>query len=478
MNALGGVVGKVAQAVGLAKPAGIVVPAMGFADNVEFEQQLCRTAGMACYEGADLKECLMTAGQITPGDHESWYAAWSKIADRLYAEGEAALVASNPFAAKSLLLRSANYYRTSGFFLRDNFQDERLIRVTQSAEDAWSKALPLLGATEVRFPFKGDGLRIGKFTQGNQIKATLFRAASPPSGLSASPLVIGCPGYDGQTQEDTFYMRPFLDAGCHILVLSSPGRGGDAILDYGVNMRPDEETTVTSAIDWALGEGGFDRKDGLVVYGCSLGGHFATRTMLYEHRPTLYVLDPPNYSMRSMVIGRMPGPLKARYEREAEGLPAKCEGPWAADPPKVPMAEEGILTRMLYGIVSKKMHFIGALKANMHGINMHDNAMGMDAWIREVARYHTSPDDYKAKATVPAILVDPENEPVAVTLQPDGTKEHHAHTLLPLLPEGSVIVQGTAADGCDDHCFGGARLAFGEKVTTAMLPMLKKLLAK
>ena len=79
---------------------------------------------------------------------------------------------------------------------------------------------------------------------------------------------------------------------------------------------------------------------------------------------------------------------------------------------------------------------------------------------------------------VPAILVDPENEPVAVTALPDGTNEHHAHTLLPMLPEGSVLVQGTAADGCDDHCFGGARLAFGEKVTSAMLPTLKKLLAK
>ena len=38
----------------------------------------------------------------------------------------------------------------------------------------------------------------------------------------------------------------------------------------------------------------------------------------------------------------------------------------------------------------------------MHGIDIHDEANGIDAWIREVSRYHTSPDDYKAQATVPA----------------------------------------------------------------------------
>lgn len=275
------------------------------------------------------------------------------------------------------------------------------------------------------------------------------------------------------------YSRPFLDAGCHTLLLSSPGRAADAILDYGPQMRPDEETTVSSAIDWALSEGGFKGfklEHGLVVYGCSLGGHMATRTMLYELRPTLYVLDPPNYSMREMVMGRMPGPLRQRYEAEIAELPAKTEGPWTATPPKKPMSEEGVITKLIYSVVCQKMRFVGALKANMHGIDTLDSKIGLDAYLREISRYHTSPSDYKAKAKVPALCVDPENEPLAVTPKPDGTMEHHAHTLMPLLPEGSVLVQGTAEEGCDDHCFGGARLAFGEKVNTHMLPMLKKLL--
>jgi len=451
--------------------------AMAFPTADEFEQQLCRTAGMACYGGADLKECLVIAAQITPNDHESWYAAWTKMADRLLEEGKATLEAGNPFAAKSLLLRAANYHRTAGFFLRGDFQDERLIRATQCAEDAWAALLPILGATEVRIPFKGEGLRAGKFTVGNTVKGTLVRAAAPPHGFATSPLVISIPGYDGQTQEDIFYSRPFLDAGCHGLVLSSPGRGADAILDYGPQMRPDEETTLSSAIDWALGEGGFKLSDGLVVYGCSLGGHFATRSMLYEHRPTLYVLDPPNYSMREMVLARLPGPLRKRYLAEISTLPKKTEGPWTATPPAIPISEEGFVARTIYSVVQRKMHFIGALKANMHGIKTDDPNIGIDAYLREICRYHTSTEDYQTMTKVPAILVDPENEPVAITPKPDGTSEHHAHTLLPHLPKGSLIVQGTAADGCDDHCFGGARLAFGEKVTSHMLPMLKRLLA-
>lgn len=175
------------------------------------------------------------------------------------------------------------------------------------------------------------------------------------------------------------------------------------------------------------------------------------------------------------MLGRLPGPFRARYERELEGLPAKSEGPWTGAPPKKPMEEEGMLVRILYGIVCKKMHFVGGSRANMHGINMQDAKVGgLDAYLREVGRYHTSPEDYREMAKVPALMVDPENEPVAVTPKPDGSSEHHAHTLAPYMPEGSLVVQGTAEHGCDDHCFGGARLAFGEKVTAEMLPMLKK----
>ena len=169
------------------------------------------------------------------------------------------LETNNTFVAKLLLLRLANYHCTAGFFLRDNFRNKRLVAVTKKTDDVWTLLLLLIRATEaeVQIPLAGKGLRPNKFTQGNTIKGTVSRTSAPPHGFGALPLVIGLPSYDGQTQEDHFYLRPFLDTGCHTLVLSLSGRRVNTILNYGPQMRSNKETTVSSAINWALGEGSF-----------------------------------------------------------------------------------------------------------------------------------------------------------------------------------------------------------------------------
>ena len=49
-------------------------------DDEAFDGQLQRSVGKADSGMANVGECLAIAGQITPGDRDSWYRAWSGFA--------------------------------------------------------------------------------------------------------------------------------------------------------------------------------------------------------------------------------------------------------------------------------------------------------------------------------------------------------------------------------------------------------------
>ena len=57
-----------------------------------------------------------------------------------------------------------------------------------------------------------------------------------------------------------------------------------------------------------------------------------------------------------------------------------------------------------------------------------------------------------------------ENEPLAVGVKPDGSVDHWARKMLPVMPAGSVVVAGVVEEGMDAHCCGGGRMLMGEKV--------------
>ena len=56
--------------------------------NRLFDGQLLRTIGHGTYAGAELGECLATAGRVIDGDRESWHGAWMSLADRTFAAAE------------------------------------------------------------------------------------------------------------------------------------------------------------------------------------------------------------------------------------------------------------------------------------------------------------------------------------------------------------------------------------------------------
>ena len=64
-------------------------------DDEDFDGQLQRSIGKADSGMANVGECLAIAGQITPGDRDSWYRAWSGFATHLAGQGQAALAAGH-----------------------------------------------------------------------------------------------------------------------------------------------------------------------------------------------------------------------------------------------------------------------------------------------------------------------------------------------------------------------------------------------
>jgi dienelactone hydrolase len=59
-------------------------------DDVAFDGQLQRSVGKSDSGMANVGECLAIAGQITPGDRDSWYQAWSGFAAHLVSQADEA----------------------------------------------------------------------------------------------------------------------------------------------------------------------------------------------------------------------------------------------------------------------------------------------------------------------------------------------------------------------------------------------------
>jgi hypothetical protein len=84
--------------------------------NRLFDGQFLRTIGHGTYGGAELGECLATAGRVIDGDRESWHSAWMSLADRTFAAAESSAAHGHRESARCAFLRASNYYRNAFVF--------------------------------------------------------------------------------------------------------------------------------------------------------------------------------------------------------------------------------------------------------------------------------------------------------------------------------------------------------------------------
>jgi len=243
-----------------------------FSTDDAFSYQTLRAVSYAPYDGADFGEVLATATQITPGDWESWYEEWRKLAQRTKTIAEQAEVGGHSESARCAYLRAANYYRTAEFFLRDDpLNDPRLLPTWEDGVRCFRRALALSSTPSRRaaIPY-GHGQLEGYYFPGGEDD-------------QLRPTLLAHGGFDSTVEEMYFAVAAAaVRHGWNCLIFEGPGQGA-ALRQRGQVFRADWEAVVTPAVDYALAQPGVDPSR-LALLGLSLGGFLAPRAAAFEHR--------------------------------------------------------------------------------------------------------------------------------------------------------------------------------------------------
>jgi pimeloyl-ACP methyl ester carboxylesterase len=367
-------------------------------DDESFDGQLQRSIGKTS-DMASVGECLAIAERITPGDRDSWYRAWSDFAARLFDQGTQALDAGRRATARSLFLRSTEYFRQAFFFHRDDLDGGELRAAYPASVRAFRAALPLLGH---RAEVLSDGLS-GYFF-------------APRESGGALPTILHLGGYDGTAEELYDAVEPALARGYAVAAVDGPGQGS-MLYDQRVPMRPDWEEIVPAMVDELMRNPEVD-PERIVLVGRSFGGLLAPRGASGEHRLAAMIVDPGQFDLGQVILGRL-GELGARV-----------------DDPSADDQFESLLT-------IPALRAVFAPRMVTHGVT------GVRAYCRDLLRY--SNEGTAAAITCPSFVTDNE-----VDLVSTG----QGKILFDHLTCAKTFRLFTQAEGAEGHCEGMAPIVF------------------
>jgi hypothetical protein len=265
---------------------------IAFGDET-YDGQFQRTLS-ASYAGmADLGEAFATAREIGKPDPDRWYNAWFGRAESVREVADAAVAAGNRESARGALLRAAEYYRQSYFFLRRDLTDPSLQRACAAQVAAFTAAIPLfdIRVETLAVPFAGTTL-----------KAYFF---APDDTGTPRPTVLAPCGYDSTAEEGLVYVTGALERGYNAMVFEGPGQGAALYRDR-LWMRPDFEVVLTPVVDLVTARPDV-RADRLVLIGRSFAGYLAPRAAAFEHRIAALVCDPAQPDMGARVPSGLAG---------------------------------------------------------------------------------------------------------------------------------------------------------------------------
>ena len=254
-------------------------------DDEGFDGQLQRTVGKCDAGMANVGECLYIASQITPGDRDSWYAAWSGFADGLATQAAVAEQGGHATSAASLRLRAAEYYRQAFFWHRDELDGKELTTAYRASVDAFRKALP-------------DLPRPGRIIEGDT-PGYLFT----PPGAGPFPTILHIGGYDNTAEELYASVYPALDRAWAFVALDGPGQGS-VLYERRVPQRPDWEHVLPGMFELVAGLPEVDAQL-IVLVGRSFGGVLAPRGAAGVPRLAGLIVDPGQYDMSAGMAARL-----------------------------------------------------------------------------------------------------------------------------------------------------------------------------
>lgn len=250
-----------------------------------FDGQLQRTVAKCDAGMANIGEVMYIASEISSGDRDSWYAAWSTFADGLMSQAAVAEQAGHLTSAASLRLRAAEYYRQAFFWHRDDLDGKELTTAYRASVTAFRSALL-------------DLPRPGRVIEGDT-PGYLFA----PPGAGPFPTILHIGGYDNTAEELYASAYPALDRGWAFVCLDGPGQGS-VLYDRRVPQRPDWEHVVPGMFDLVAGLPEIDTRQ-IVLVGRSFGGLLAPRGAAGTPRLAALIVDPGQYDMAAGVAARL-----------------------------------------------------------------------------------------------------------------------------------------------------------------------------
>ena len=375
------------------------------------DAQVLRAVGAALYGGADIGECLSTAGRVRGNDLDSWHARWHATAESVARLAERAAAAGSAETARLAYLRACTYYRTAGVMLFGLPLDPRLVESNARQTETFRSAAALMTVPPepVEIPFEQAALP-GYF----------FR---PRDDTRARATVILTGGYDGTAEELYFYNgAAALARGYNVLAFDGPGQGA-ALLQRGLVLRPDWENVIAPVVDYALTRPEVDAAR-IALIGLSLGGHLAPRAASVERRLAACIADCGAFDLHAAFLARMPGPLADAYV---------AEKPWA----------RRVVHSRLHAL-SRKPTAGWALRRGMlvHG------AADPVAFVEATREYTLA--GHAEQITCPTWVCNAELDDIGAS----------APQLVEALTCDKTFVHFTAAEGAGDHCEAGARALY------------------
>jgi alpha-beta hydrolase superfamily lysophospholipase len=380
-------------------------------ETPEYDAQLLRVLGCTYYGGADIGECLSTAGRIPEGNDDRWYQEWMATADRVSAEARASEAAGHLVSAREGYLRAASYYRTAYIFLYRPPIDPRAVAALDRHRETFRRALANFSppGEVVNIPFEGATLP-GYF----------FRAED--SALPKPTLLI-TGGYDGTSEECYFAAAGALRRGYNAFAFDGPGQGAVLFKEH-LYMRPDWERVVTPVVDFLLTRPDVDGRR-IALVGRSWGGYLAPRAATVEHRIAACIADPGLLSMASGAQGLFPAKLRDAFAR----------------------GDEAALQPFFAQVMQNPT---GAFSMN-RGMLVHN--------VDSPLKYLRASEEYTFADTVGQIAC-----PTLVTQAENDTRVSQSQQLYDALRCPKRFIAFSDAEGAGEHCECGAGALYDQRV--------------
>jgi len=373
----------------------------GIFQDPDFDFSARIALGMASSGVSDVGLVLATLDQVTDGDAQSWFDAWSANGAALAAQGDAALAGGHLRSARwAYLAASAAYAKAQDAV--DGLADQSVLTPTFATHrkyfDAW------IDASE------GRSVRIEIPYEGTTLPGYLLR---PDATGAARPTLVMTNGSDGSlTDLCGTGATEALARGWNAFLYDGPGQQS-LLFERGVPFRPDWEAVLTPVVDALIARSDVD-SDALTGYGISQAGYWLPRALAFEHRLVAAVADPGVVDVSTSWTGFLPPEmlelLHVGKKTEFNGFMEQAGGD--------PAAERAF-----------------AFRSRPYGI---DDPYDL---FTEVGKYQLR--DVAGQIRTPLLITDPQDE----QFWPGQSRQ-----LFDLLAGRKEIVEFTRAEGANFHC--------------------------